>query len=148
MKLESLLEDLNKREVSIHKMIDKRNQKRKIKCKSCDNMHEIGSLEVIQTHWYTEPYGCTSGDYWSAGELQFICPDTKVRNRLLFFNYDVIYDKRHDYDYDPDAQFKRMYKHLFKKVIDTYDKDSDNNWVICEYVDKHRKRFGLVVKTD
>jgi hypothetical protein len=48
----------------------------------CGSELPISSLTYIQTHWYTEPSGCTQGDYWSAGEGQFYCPACKVVNRL------------------------------------------------------------------
>ncbi len=48
----------------------------------CGAMLCIGDLEYIQTHWYTEPYSCTGGDYWNAGEGQFVCPKCLKLNRL------------------------------------------------------------------
>lgn len=145
MKLENKLQSLAVQENKILHKIEIRNQKRKIKCASCPNSHEIKTLDCIQTHWYTAPYGCTGGDHWSYGELQYVCPTTKIVNRLLFDNYDVPYENRSKYAHDPEAQFARNYKHLFKSVIDEYNEKHDtvNNY----YVDKNRKKFGLVEKT-
>ena len=50
--------------------------------KGCKAWHAIKDLVYIQTHWYTEPHGCTGGDYWSEGEGQWICPACGHRNRL------------------------------------------------------------------
>ena len=52
-------------------------------------MHKIKDCVAIQTHWYTEPSGCTEGDYWNQGEINIICPETNHRNRMLFDNYVV-----------------------------------------------------------
>jgi len=143
--LEQQLEKLDEEKRKIHQKIKKRNKKRAIKCVSCDKAHEIGDLTVIQTHWYTPPSGCTDGDYWNEGELQFVCPETEIKNRLLFNNFEVPYEERRKFKLNPEAQFKSMYKGLFKEVIESYEK-TDNNWVNNSYVDKHRKKFGLVEK--
>lgn len=50
--------------------------------KGCGAHLEIKDLTYIQTHWYTAPHGCTGGDYWNAGEGQFVCPKCDHRNRL------------------------------------------------------------------
>ena len=143
--LEQQFEKLGEETRKIHQKIKKRNKKRTIKCVSCDKAHEIGDLTAIQTHWYEEPSGCTDGDQWHEGELQFVCPETEIRNRLLFNNFDVSYEERKLYKNNPGDQFKSMYKELFKEVKDCYEKTYDN-WVNNSYVDKHRKKFGLVGK--
>lgn len=146
MKLESSIIKLEHEKQKILKKIEKRNQNRKIKCMSCNNMHVIRTLDLIQTHWYTSPYGCTGGDHWNSGELQFICPTTGIRNRLLFNNYDVPWEKRNHYAHDPEEQFKRNYKHLFKSVKDTYKDEEHAKTTNNYYIDTHRKTFGLVEK--
>lgn len=50
--------------------------------KGCGALHAVRDVTYIQTHWYTGPYGCSGGDYWSRGEGQFMCPDCGHRNRL------------------------------------------------------------------
>jgi len=70
--------------------------------KGCGAEHPIDSLEYIQTHWYTEPHGCTGGDYWNQGEGNWICPSCGGRNRL--------------YDHPEIIQLK----HLFNSVADEY----------------------------
>lgn len=153
--LETKLTRLHDEERRVLKAIDERNRRQNIKCGACGNFHRIGSLEAIQTHWYTPPSGCTEGDYWNEGELRFVCPETGIVNRLLFDNYDVPYEKRRDYDNDPEEQFKRNYKKLFKKVMATYDKDDEafscgllntRTTVNNHYVDQNRGKFGLVEK--
>lgn len=143
MTLEDSIQLLENKKDKILKKIEKRNQNRKIKCESCKEMHIIGSLNAIQTHWYTSPYGCTGGDHWNSGELQFICPTTNIRNRILFF---TTYEERKKYATDPEEQFKRNYKHLFKSVKDTYDEEHNFKTANNEYISKHRKKFGLVEK--
>lgn len=48
----------------------------------CKAWYAVKDLVYIQTHWYTEPHGCTGGDYWNEGEGQWICPACGHRNRL------------------------------------------------------------------
>lgn len=50
--------------------------------KGCGAWHPIKELTYIQTHWYNEPYGCTGGDNWYAGEGQWRCPSCGHLNRL------------------------------------------------------------------
>ncbi len=147
--LEGKLKGVKDEENRIREKINKRNKRRTIRC-SCGHPHKIGDLKVIQTHWYTEPFGCTEGDYWSEGELQFVCPETSIVNRLLFDNPEVPYDKRRDYCNNPEEQFKRQYKHLFKEVVDSYDKAKllidFHRFANNHYVDENRRKFGLVEK--
>jgi hypothetical protein len=70
----------------------------------CGTMLPIKNLAYIQTHWYTEPYGCTGGDYWNQGEGQFTCPVCGELNRL--------YER-------PDVV---ALKGFFKTVVDVYDR--------------------------
>lgn len=118
--------------------------RKKILC-SCKKMHAIKDLVVIQTHWYTEPYGCTGGDYWSEGELQFLCPETEVRNRILFmskYNSNVRYEDRQKRE----EAFRREYRDLFKKVekeYDRYEKRYSHPSFNNDYVDKNWKKFEL-----
>ncbi|MCH7850719.1 MAG: hypothetical protein IH845_03705 [Nanoarchaeota archaeon] len=120
--------------------IDEGNGKRKISCEGCNQDHRIGDIEAIQTHWYVWPSGCTEGDYWNEGELQFICPETEIINRLLF---STSYDNLGRSIDNPELQFNDMYKRLFKGVEDTYTKETRGEWRNNYYVDSNRKMFGL-----
>jgi hypothetical protein len=71
--------------------------------KGCGAQFPVETLEYIQTHWYTSPYSCTGGDYWSQGEGQFICPKCGSLNRL--------YER-------PEVE---SLKESFASVKDTYD---------------------------
>src|SRR3989344_6878999 len=119
--LESQLLEIHQQERQILAKIDIRNKIRKIKCGVCEDSHKIGDLTAIQTHWYTPPRECVEGDYWNEGELQFVCPETGIINRLLFDNSDVPWEERRIYENDPEQQFKRNYKKRFKEVVDRYD---------------------------
>ena len=144
--LDNQLMEVRQKESQVLKEIDRRNKKRSIKCGGCENYHEIGSLAAIQTHWYISPRGCVGGDYWNEGELQFVCPETGIVNRLLFNNYDVPWEERKIYKNDPEQQFKRNYKKLFKEIVDSYNEKSLGKWVNNCYVDENRGKFGLVGK--
>lgn len=146
MKLEQKIKDLDTQKENIQIQIEKRNARRKIPCKACGEKHMIKDLEVVQTYYYHEPHGCMEGDYSTYDELQFICPINDERNRIMFgsWNWDIPYEKRGWYDYDPEEQFRRMYKHLFKKVIDEHGK-KDFKWHNNEYIAKHLKQYGLYI---
>jgi hypothetical protein len=70
----------------------------------CGATHRVSTLEYIQTHWYTYPSGCTGGDFWTAGEGQFVCPSCGALNRL--------YER-------PEIE---ALKPFFKSVRDTHDR--------------------------
>lgn len=135
VKLENQLESLDVKKERILQKINERNKKRKILCKGCGNPHRIEDLTLIQTHHYVPSRSCTEGDYWVESELQFVCPDTEIINRILFIKNDSL-----------EEQFQDKYKGLFKKIIDTYeknDKGPSDNRVNNEYVSEHPKKFGL-----
>lgn len=52
-----------------------------ITCRHCGKRSQVKNIVLIQTHWYTRPWGCNGGDYWNVGEKQFGCPKCKRRNR-------------------------------------------------------------------
>lgn len=52
-----------------------------LKCELCEHGTVIKNLIYIQTHWYVSPSGCTDGDYWRAGEGQYVCPKCGHVNR-------------------------------------------------------------------
>jgi len=118
--------------------------RRMILC-SCGKRHQICKLVRVVTHWYVEPHGCTGGDYWREGEWAFICPKTQVRNRLLFDDYDVEWDKMETEG--AEGEFKRIYDRCFAKSMDVYER-SDGLSVNNYYVDRNRERFELPPKRD
>lgn len=116
------------------------------KCSCCDKFHKIKNLTVIQTHWYEGPHGCMGGDMWHTGEMQVICPTTGVRNRLLYHStYQVDWRLRSHYAHNAEMQFNRMYKHLFKEVVDEHKEKTQNRWVNNYYVDENHKKFSIDV---
>ena len=143
--LEEQLKEIRQEESEILKKIDQRNGKKEIKCCGCEKSHRIEKLTAIQTHWYTPPTGCTEGDYWNEGELQFVCPETGIVNRLIFNNGGLYFEERGIYKNDPEQQFKMNYRKLFKEVVDQY-KELSGKWVNNHYVDENRNKFGLVEK--
>jgi hypothetical protein len=79
-------------------------------------------------------------------DIHFICPNTGKRNRMLFMNSHLVpYGKRSYYVNDPEEQFSRMYKHLFKSVVDE-DSDVKSESYNNEYVNKHLKQYGLSIQ--
>lgn len=119
---------------------------RSILC-SCSYFHKICDLELIVTHWCTEPHGCTGGDYWLEGEWNFICPDTDVRNRLLFNDYVVDYDQRNRAGVAAEPTFKQIYRHLFKSLKNVYESYPQGDFYNNYFVDSQRELFELPTKT-
>jgi len=58
----------------------------------------------VVTHWYTEPEGCTGGDYWNEGEHQLICNHCDGRIRLISENKHIM-----------------EHKNLFKEIIQEHE---------------------------
>lgn len=118
--------------------------RRKVNCK-CEKMHRICDLELIVTHWYVQPHGCTGGDYWNSGEWHFVCPTDGLRNRILFNDYDVKYEDRETINVGAEPTFKSMYRYLFKSSSNEYEDNrpgSFNNY----YIDNNRLKFELPIK--
>lgn len=120
--------------------------RRKILC-ACGKRHAIGKLKLLVTHWYTAPHGCTGGDYWNEGEWQFACPvNDTARNRLLFDDYGVEYDKRSVVGVAAEPTFKSIYRGLFASSANVYDDDAGANFYNNYYADQHREQFELPAK--
>lgn len=136
-----------KRDQAVGEVVEAR-KRQYIPCEGCDRRHQIGTLTAVQTHGYVGPTGHGGGDYWVMAELQFICPTTGVRNRLLINNDDVPWEDRKNYDNDPEAQFRRNYGPAFAEVLEEKEERTKYPWKNNHYVDKNRKKFGLVEKRE
>jgi rubredoxin len=80
--IEAKLKKINKKRKKLLKELDRAIERTIVACDGCRIAHVICDLTYIQTHWYTEPHGCTGGDYWNQGEGQWECPDCGHVNRL------------------------------------------------------------------
>lgn len=92
---------------------------------ACGRALEIGTLVYIQTLWYTQPHGCTDGDYWNLGEGQFVCPHCGHVNRL--YDRTEIQDNRH----------------LFLGIVSCHENDYSNKIVD----EKDRQRYNELMET-
>jgi hypothetical protein len=143
--IERDLKTLAKQKIGLLKCLDEARANLTIQC-NCGGYHKIRDLKAIQHHYYTAPHGHTGGDYWSDSNMSFLCPkDESYYQRLLFDNYDVDCKLRGHFDHNPEMQFKRFYRHLFKEQMKESEKMS---FVNSYYVDKNRKKFGLVEKEE
>lgn len=123
-------------------------RRRTILC-SCGKRHAIGKLHLLITTYYHEPHGCSGGDYRTESEWQFVCPTTKVRNRLLFDDWGLPYEQRQTLK-AAEPSFKSIYRGLFASSETVYDGQGDwdkTPWTNNHYVDQHRERFELPAKT-
>lgn len=73
--------------------------------KGCGKRSKIKDTTYVVTHWYTEPHGCTGGDYWNEGEHQLICTHCDGRIRLIYGN----------------EFLKNKHKDIYKEVIKEHD---------------------------
>jgi len=107
-----------------------------ITCVSCERRQLIANTELIQTHWYEGPHGCTGGDTWHPGECQFVCGHCGVLNRLLTHpEWDERAGRYVDLGQD---FFLQRYKPRFKQVTDVYDRAmpgqfANNRWISVEF---------------
>lgn len=140
------LETMKRREVALREDLDRQRARLEITCAcGCGHSYPIHDLVAIQTYWYELAHGCTDGDNWRLGEMQFVCPETGARNRLLFDNYDVPWEYRSHYDWNPAEQFRRMYGKLFKELREDQDEESARVvTAINRTVDFNRATYGLV----
>lgn len=140
------LEILEYQAAALRKGLDEARSRLTIVCVACSIKEQIKNIVVIQTLWYDPPRGCTEGACWNYGELNYICPHCHYRNRFLFNNYTTPYEHRNKFEYDPEQQFKRYYKHLFKDVEEIEDTKLVSSFYNNYYVDENREKFGLVEK--
>lgn len=143
-KVEQRLAELATEQSLLEQKLEIQRANKQFKC-GCGKMHRIKNCIVIQAHYYVPPSGCTDGAYWAQTELQIICPDTDKKNRLLFSNHDINWRDRSAYRHNAEEQFKRIYKELFKEVIDDHEKDT-RQWWNNFYIDKNHKKFGLHIE--
>lgn len=140
------LEELHQATQVVEAQLANADARKKFLCQACKKMHAIKDCVVIQTHYYVRPHGCTGGDYWCAGELQVVCPKTKIRNRLLFESYyKTPYEIRGDFNHNAEQQFKYRYKELFKEVVDEHNDRTPDEWVNNYYIDQNHKKFGIKI---
>jgi len=118
----SLVKEIKVKELELKELKSKKQAIDKIKAsdsiichgyqkgRGCGKKIKVKDIDLIQTHWYTPPYGCTGGDYYNLGESNFICPKCKTRNRPCWnkeFNL-------------ADMDFRQV-KGKFKSVTDEYE---------------------------
>lgn len=154
----SILDEIAELEKAKEKLLlkyEKLKANKTFKCNSCGKLHKVKDCEIVQTYWYTPPRGCTEGDYWNTGEVQIICPETKVRNRMLFSPLEIKNIEKdinaRDFSDKIEQNFRLKYKHLFKRVFDLNSKSVDsvgfrieslptvNNYYVCH----NWKKFDL-----
>lgn len=44
-----------------------------VKCLNCGEVHDAGSVKLLDIQFYVTPYGCTGGDYWTHSEYTIKC---------------------------------------------------------------------------
>lgn len=137
------LEASAKREKELEAQVRTLRSQRTVLCASCAEEHQICTLDLIRTHWYVQPSGCTDGDYWREGEWQFICPSTSVRNRIMFWDPYEIRDKGND----AESAFKRMYGGLFRSAEKEHKSQTPASWVNNHYINENRGLFELPLKS-
>jgi len=129
-----------------------------IPCASCGAIHPIGEMAYIQIVYYREPYGCTGGDYeYNSDGSEFVCPTCGTHNNISFIKsrHSVPWEQRDKFDNNPEAQFQRMYKRLFREVVEVRDSERRGDWGAITYkwchntwVEEHLEDFELRIACD
>ena len=131
--------------------IRKQRSLKTIRCACCKKLHRIRDLEFLQTYHYIDLLGCTDSAYWTPREGSFLCPDSSVRNRLLFHSYwNISYEKRDDLKHNAEQQFMRTYGLLFKSRSEYHDDwgqfgtgDPKPELIPNFHIDDNHKKFGI-----
>lgn len=71
-------------------LLDHKQKNMRLKCtadacgsnKGCGAEFAPIEATYVRTHWYTQPYSCTEGDYWNVGDGEVICPKCGAWTRL------------------------------------------------------------------
>jgi len=97
--------------------LDKVLPNKQFKC-YCGRRTQIRHISIISEMSYTEPYGCTGGDYWSFNEYYIVCPKCDEYIRA----YDLqSYEKKNSMpDHYIDFLFVEKYYNHFKEHLDWY----------------------------
>lgn len=124
------LEALNAKRSALLKQLAEERRNKKLLC-GCGSKHPVGSMVVIQTHWY-------DGAYWRQGELQYLCPKKNIRNRIFGLSK------------DEEQNFKLRYKRMFKTVEllyrDSYfhHEEDARPFANIDFTPSDVKRLGLL----
>lgn len=111
----------------------------------CGLFYAIRALALIIDHWHVPPRGCCEGDYWAENEWQFRCPTSGVVNRILFNDWDVLYEDREKVGVAAAPTFRSLYpRSIWFSFENAYDEkyETVNNY----HADGERERFGLPAK--
>lgn len=143
--IEAQLDELESKKQLLLEQLKTKRSNQLFRCVCCNKLHKFKTCDGLLTHYYVAPYGCSYGDYWEESGLWIICPTTGIANRLLFNNCDVAYEHRKKYENNPEAQFKKMYIPVLKRVKNVY-RDNEVPYINTDWFDQNRKRYGLVEK--
>jgi len=70
---------------SIHQLVALRVGRTIVQCSLCRKRSRFGRFGFVQDYWYTQPSGCSGGDYWSRTEIKLcyiVCPECSVMNYI------------------------------------------------------------------
>ncbi len=87
--IENEIERVQGELAELRALLNEAHSRRKLRCghgesghgRGCGRLLPVATLTYYQTHWYTHPYGCTGGNYWTPGEGKFECPHCGAENR-------------------------------------------------------------------
>ncbi len=137
--MNTTIEELERQLYIAKKVEREKNRNKKFLC-VCGSKHRIRDCKIIHTYWYAD-----SHSDWSKGELKIICPETYIRNRVMFeVRPEIEKGKRWAYSYNPLLQFSKEYKGLFNEVINDYGKEDgayENNY----YFDRNQDEFNIKI---
>jgi hypothetical protein len=91
----------------LEKKIENEYGKLTIRCKCCNKLHKIKNLILMAEDDERDEYASSTVWYYTQ-ERAFICPDSLIRNRILFRN-DCM-----KYNYAFNKKFSKMFKQVIK----------------------------------
>jgi len=97
----------------------------------CGRKTRVDKLVYIQTYWYTEPFSCSAGDFWTEGEAKFVCPKCLHLNREFSRHDEVLSKHRKHFGEEVEAYDSkdRNYPKNTGKVIREIRADISNEYI-------------------
>ena len=138
-------QEINQEIEDLHTEKQSLKSRRMITCLNCQKRTSLPKAIIIRTHWYTQPHGCTGGDYWNFGEYLHVCLKCNHSNRAYIGSWEKHWRTgkiKSKALKDPRVKlfiFLKEHIQYVGEVLDTYDGHDDNK-TLDEIREKCRDR--------
>lgn len=113
---------LKKQIKDINEQLDAVLPNKRYTCPECNRRSQIKNVSIVHLMSYTEPHGCTGGDYWSfAEEYLMVCPKCNAAARA--YDTSDFDNKYKDGEVAPNTKrykFVKRYYDYFKEHLRWY----------------------------